>query len=82
MKEVDRSVQLYNCEKPHKALGRVSPVNFEKDIFNQGKHPTVRSQRRNTNQSTEGLAALRAEGKHPRAQTSLQNMTKTELNSL
>ncbi|MBK9108331.1 MAG: transposase [Saprospiraceae bacterium] len=27
--EVDRSVQLYNLEKPHKELQRLSPVEFE-----------------------------------------------------
>ncbi len=29
LKEVDRSVQLYNCEKPHIGLRRSTPVNFE-----------------------------------------------------
>lgn len=36
-KEVDRAVQLYNEEKPHKALKRVSPVSFEKDYLRSGK---------------------------------------------
>lgn len=30
IKEVDRSVRLYNNEKPHIALKRMSPVNFER----------------------------------------------------
>lgn len=34
LKEVDRSVKLYNIEKPHKALGRVSPLTFENTILN------------------------------------------------
>jgi putative transposase len=33
VKEVDRSVQLYNEEKPHIALQRKSPVTFEKEII-------------------------------------------------
>ena len=34
IKEVDRSVSLYNRDKPHKALQRKSPVNFEKELVN------------------------------------------------
>lgn len=33
IKEVDRSVQLYNEKKPHIKLKRVSPLTFEKSIF-------------------------------------------------
>lgn len=36
-KQVDRSVKLYNSIKPHKALGRVSPLTFENFIFGQGR---------------------------------------------
>lgn len=36
--QVDRSVRLYNSKKPHKALGRVSPITFENFIFDQGNH--------------------------------------------
>jgi len=37
VKEVDRSVQLYNEKKPHKALNRVSPLTFEKNYIEHGK---------------------------------------------
>jgi transposase InsO family protein len=30
VKEVDRTVELYNCEKPHISLKRLTPVEFEK----------------------------------------------------
>ncbi len=33
IKEVDRSVQLYNCEKPHISLKRLTPVEFENQYF-------------------------------------------------
>lgn len=36
-KEVDRSVLLYNQEKPHIALKRLSPVQFENDYISSGK---------------------------------------------
>jgi len=32
-KEVDRSVQLYNHEKPHIGLQRMTPINFEKKLY-------------------------------------------------
>lgn len=35
--EVDRSVQLYNEEKPHIALKRLSPIMFEKSYICSGK---------------------------------------------
>jgi hypothetical protein len=37
VKEVDRSVKLYNEEKPHKSLKRVSPLTFEKMYIESGK---------------------------------------------
>lgn len=37
VEEVDRSVKLYNEEKPHKALKRVSPLTFEKMYIGPGK---------------------------------------------
>lgn len=38
--EVDRSVRLYNEEKPHIGLNRLSPVNFEKQYIRFGKTST------------------------------------------
>lgn len=37
VREVDRSVKLYNEQKPHKALKRVSPLTFEKMYIQSGK---------------------------------------------
>lgn len=37
VKEVDRSCKLYNHEKPHISLGRLTPVEFENTIFESGK---------------------------------------------
>lgn len=37
VKEVDRSTKLYNHDKPHKSLGRLTPVDFENIIFETGK---------------------------------------------
>ena len=33
IREVDRSVQLYNHEKPHIKLKRKTPIQFENSIF-------------------------------------------------
>ena len=43
IRQVDRAVELYNYEKPHKELGRQSPVNFEKEIITSQKQalPTM-----------------------------------------
>lgn len=37
VREVDRSVYLYNHEKPHKSLKRVSPICFENSYIETGK---------------------------------------------
>ena len=37
VKEVDRSVSLYNYEKPHIKLQRKSPIQFEKEYICNGK---------------------------------------------
>jgi putative transposase len=43
VKEVDRTVQLYNYEKPHSSLKRLTPVEFEKRIahLHQQTKPTM-----------------------------------------
>lgn len=33
IKEVDRSVNLYNLDKPHSSLGRKSPITFENELL-------------------------------------------------
>lgn len=44
VKNVDRAVQLYNIEKPHKSLGYKTPIEFEKSIVNlpQQERPTTK----------------------------------------
>ena len=39
--EVDRAVKLYNYEKPHKSLGRQTPIEFERFIFETQKQSNV-----------------------------------------
>lgn len=43
-REVDRSVELYNYEKPHKALNKKTPIEFEKEWINlqQQIRPTMK----------------------------------------
>ena len=43
VKEVDRSVQLYNNEKPHISLKRLTPVAFENKYFYTHEKPTDES---------------------------------------
>lgn len=57
-KEVDRAVNLYNTEKPHKSLQRVSPINFEKSIFISGK-------RNDDEESTEKMRPIVRQGLIP-----------------
>ena len=39
VKEVDRSVYLYNHEKPHIELQRMTPISFEKSIYLHNQNP-------------------------------------------
>lgn len=75
-KEVDRSVKLYNEEKPHSALKRVSPVMFENNYLSLGK--TSGGEKSTTEYEKlqpEGLLQPSGLwGKHPKVQISLQNM--------
>jgi len=41
MKEVDRSVYLYNHEKPHKSLGYLTPIAFEKKLLSLQKQTNL-----------------------------------------
>jgi putative transposase len=43
IKEVDRSVQLYNCEKPHISLKRLTPIEFESMYFYTQEIPVSHS---------------------------------------
>lgn len=76
-KEVDRSVKLYNEQKPHVGLNRLSPVNFEKQYIWLGK--TSDGEKSTTEHETHSSRAMNSPagcGKTPPAQISLQNMTK------
>jgi len=42
VKNVDRSVYLYNHEKPHRSLGRKTPFEFEKSLDNPFKRKTLK----------------------------------------
>jgi transposase InsO family protein len=57
-KEVDRAVKLYNQEKPHISLQRLSPINFESTIFVNGK-------RNGDEESTEKMKTYSPEGCKP-----------------
>jgi len=65
-KEVDRTVSLYNKEKPHIELGRKSPCDFEKDyLWNGQQSDGEKSTTELTTQKPEGISALRAEDNNP-----------------
>jgi len=60
VREVDRSVKLYNHDKPHQSLNRQTPVDFENSIFNSNGNPGITEdttintiQINKSNQSTE-----------------------------
>ena len=57
-KEVDRAVKLYNQEKPHIGLQRMSPISFENYIFGIGK-------RNGDEESTENKKPIVPEGSSP-----------------
>ena len=43
-KEVDRSVKLYNHDKPHQSLNRQTPVDFENGIFKPNGKPGLKEE--------------------------------------
>ena len=64
-KQVDRAVKLYNSDKPHKSLKRLTPDQFEKNYFSTGKQSDgEKSATENKSQKPEGITALRANGNH------------------
>lgn len=65
-KEVDRTVLLYNKEKPHIELKRKSPIQFEKDYLCNGQQSDgEKSATELKTQNQEGFSALRAEDNNP-----------------
>jgi putative transposase len=65
-KEVDRTVLLYNREKPHIELQRKSPYEFEKYYLRNGQQSDGdKSTTELTTQNPGGFSALRAEDNNP-----------------
>jgi transposase InsO family protein len=57
VKEVDRSVYLYNHEKPHIKLQRMTPISFEKSIYLHNQNPEEKKSSKILKMSSEvGLA--------------------------
>src|SRR5690606_27235138 len=58
---VDRAVKLYNTEKPHSNLNKLSPINYEKLYFSNGKTTDgEKSTTENENPRRRAILALRA----------------------
>lgn len=71
-RELDRAVSLYNSEKPHIELNRVSPITYELYYLCSGKKADgEKSTKESKSHKPKGLTALRAVGKKPQAQISL-----------
>lgn len=65
-KEVDRTVSLYNQQKPHIALHRKTPNKFEKDYLCNGQQSDgEKSTTELRTQKPEAFSALRAEDNNP-----------------
>jgi len=74
VKCVDRAVKLYNHEKPHKSLGRLTPIEFEKSIFAQEKQSDGEdSAPEKENQMPGGNQPSGLKGNNPQAQILLWN---------
>lgn len=75
-KEVDRSVSLYNKEKPHIALDRMSPIEFEKAYLCKGQQSDgEKSTTEQRTQQSGGQSALRAEDNNPSGLNITQELT-------
>jgi putative transposase len=74
-KEVDRAVKLYNQDKPHKSLNRLTPVGFENCILALGKQSDGdKSATENDAQTPGGIQPFGLMGNNPQALISLKNM--------
>jgi len=75
-KEVDRTVLLYNKEKPHIELQRKTPNQFEKDyLWNGQQSDGDKSTTEFTTQNPEDFSALRAEDNNPSGLNITQELT-------
>ena len=78
VKSVDRAVKLYNYEKPHIGLNRLSPCQFENSIFVSGKQTDgEKSATELTNPEPERIQPFRLRGNKPQDQISLKNNKKS-----
>ncbi len=80
VKEVDRSVYLYNYEKPHCKLQRKSPISFEKSIYLQNQNPEEKKSSKILEPSSElglGLAQDQAQSSPNKDKSTNDNMPKT-----
>jgi len=77
---VDRAVKLYNHEKPHKSLKRLTPIGFEKSIFESGKQSDgEKSATEKETQMPGGDQPSGLKGNNPLVQISLWNKKKSNV---
>jgi putative transposase len=80
VKEVDRSVYLYNYKKPHCKLQRMTPISFEKSIYLQNQNSEEKKSSKILNPSSElglGLAQDQALSSPNKDKSTIDNMPKT-----
>lgn len=75
VKEVDRSCRLYNQEKPHKSLHRLTPIDFERIIFESGNQSEGKQlATENKTQRPGGDQPSGLKGNNPQANILLRNI--------
>lgn len=80
VKDVDRAVNLYNNDKPHKSLKRLTPIEFERSIFAEGKQSLgEKSAAEKETQKPGGFQPSGLKGNNPQVQTSLRNKKKNDV---
>jgi len=80
VQSVDRAVKLYNHEKPHKSLKRLTPISFEKIIFETGKQSDgEKSATEKETQMPGGNQPSGLKGNNPLVQISLWNKKENEV---
>ncbi|MDZ7775122.1 MAG: hypothetical protein U5L09_05645 [Bacteroidales bacterium] len=66
VRDVDRTVYLYNYDKPHIKLKRKTPIQFENDYFSIGQQSDDEKSATELNVlNPVGISALRAEDNNP-----------------
>lgn len=74
VQSVDRAVKLYNNDKPHKSLKRLTPMEFERRIFEAGKRSEGdESATEEETQMHGGVQPAELKGNNPQAQRSPLN---------